>query len=228
MTPEDILLAFSILLLGVEVIKATRMGIRGLMDHILSMILFIVMLVEFLLVARAGTSTFFILMVISLVDVLAGFIITARTAQRDIQIDRTVDPTMSERRPITGLIHEPRFPSARPLAGDRRRRHGRDLASAGDARRHRRDARRRQRGGRGGDRGRRAVRDRAAHDRHRRRLLRADRRARQAGLGLQRLRPLRRQGLDRGAARQGHRARSSRPRRTRSTCRARSRPGTRS
>ena len=94
MTPEDILLAFAILLLGVEVIKATRMGVRGLIDHVLSMILFIVMLVEFLLVQRAGTSTFFILMVISLVDVLAGFIITARTAQRDIQIDRTVDPTV--------------------------------------------------------------------------------------------------------------------------------------
>jgi hypothetical protein len=91
-TPEDIVLAFAVLLLGIEVVKATRMGIRGLMDHILSMILFIVMLVEFLLVGRAGTSTFFILMVISLVDVLAGFIITARTAQRDIQIDRTVDP----------------------------------------------------------------------------------------------------------------------------------------
>ena len=93
-TPEEILLAFSILLLGVEVIKAARTGLRGLMDHILSLILFIVMLVEFLLVARAGTSTFFLLMTISFVDVLAGFIITARTAQRDIQIDRT-DPTMS-------------------------------------------------------------------------------------------------------------------------------------
>ena len=93
-TPEDIILAFAVVLLGVEVVKATRMGIRGLMDHILSMILFIVMLVEFLLVQLAGTSTFFILMVISLVDVLAGFIITARTAQRDIQIDRTADPTV--------------------------------------------------------------------------------------------------------------------------------------
>jgi hypothetical protein len=93
-TPEEILLAFSILLLGVEVIKAARTGLRGLMDHILSLILFIIMLVEFLLVARAGTSTFFLLMTISFVDVLAGFIITARTAQRDIQIDRT-DPTMS-------------------------------------------------------------------------------------------------------------------------------------
>jgi hypothetical protein len=88
-TPEEIFLAFSILLLGIEVIKAARMGLRGLMDHILSMILFVAMLVEFLLVARAGTSTFFLLMTISFVDVLAGFIITARTAQRDIQIDKT-------------------------------------------------------------------------------------------------------------------------------------------
>jgi hypothetical protein len=87
-TTEDIVLTFAILLLGVEVVKATRMGIRGLTDHILSMLLFIAMLVEFLLVARAGTSTFFILMVVSLVDVLAGFIITARTAQRDIAIER--------------------------------------------------------------------------------------------------------------------------------------------
>ena len=93
-TPEDILLGCAIILLGIEVIKATRMGIRGLMDHVLSMLLFIVMLVEFLLVQRAGTSTFFILMVISLVDVLAGFIITARTAQRDIQVEHDVAPTV--------------------------------------------------------------------------------------------------------------------------------------
>jgi hypothetical protein len=93
-TTEDIIVAFAIVLLGAEVIKATRMGLRGIMDHVLSMVLFIVMLVEFLLVARAGTSTFFILMVISLVDVLAGFIITARTAQRDIQIDRADPPVV--------------------------------------------------------------------------------------------------------------------------------------
>lgn len=92
-TPEDILLAFSILLLSVEVMKATRMGVRAIIDHVLSMVLFIAMLIEFLLVKPAGTSTFFILMVISLVDVLAGFIVTARTAQRDIAIDR-IEPTI--------------------------------------------------------------------------------------------------------------------------------------
>ena len=92
-TPEDILLAVAVLLLSVEVMKATRMGVRAIIDHVLSMLLFIVMLVEFLLVKQAGTSTFFILMVVSLVDVMAGFIVTARTAQRDIAIDR-IEPTV--------------------------------------------------------------------------------------------------------------------------------------
>ena len=45
MTWEDILLAFSILLLWVELIKSTRIGMRSVMDHILAMALFIGMLV---------------------------------------------------------------------------------------------------------------------------------------------------------------------------------------
>ena len=87
-TSEDILLTFSILLLALEIMKSTRIGVRTIVDHILSMILFIVMLVEFLIVKQAGTSSFFILMIISLVDVLAGFIVTVRTAKRDIEIER--------------------------------------------------------------------------------------------------------------------------------------------
>ena len=87
-TSEDVIIAFSIILLGLEVIKATRMGIRGLMDHVLSMALFIAMLVEFLLVPQAATSTFFLLMAIALVDVLAGFIVGMRSATRQIEIER--------------------------------------------------------------------------------------------------------------------------------------------
>ncbi|HUD89600.1 MAG TPA: hypothetical protein VMR17_24345, partial [Xanthobacteraceae bacterium] len=75
LTWEDLLLACSILLLWVEIIKSTRIGMRSVMDHLLAMALFIAMLVEFLLVPRAGTSTFFLLMIIALVEVLAGFII---------------------------------------------------------------------------------------------------------------------------------------------------------
>jgi hypothetical protein len=87
LTWEDLLLAFSIFLLWIEIIKSTRMGMRSIMDHILAMALFVAMLVEFLLVRQAGTSAFFLLMVIALVDVLAGFIVSIRSSQRRLEIE---------------------------------------------------------------------------------------------------------------------------------------------
>ena|SRR5215472_2548888 len=87
LTWEDMLIAFSIVLLWIELIKSTRIGMRSVMDHNLSMALFIAMLVEFLLVQRAGTSTFFLLMTISLVDVLAGFTVSVRRSTRQIEVE---------------------------------------------------------------------------------------------------------------------------------------------
>ena len=91
LTWEDVLLALSILLLWIEIIKSTRLGMRSVMDHILAMALFIAMLVEFLLVQQAGTSTFFLLMMIALVDVLSGFIIGMRSGRRQVEIDSVKD-----------------------------------------------------------------------------------------------------------------------------------------
>jgi hypothetical protein len=86
-TYGDVLITLSILLLFVEIMKSTRVGTRGIVDHMLSMLLFIAMIVEFLLIERAATSTFFLIMVTSFVDVLGGFSVSIRTAQRDIGID---------------------------------------------------------------------------------------------------------------------------------------------
>jgi len=87
LTWEDVLIAFSLLLLWVEILKATRIRMRGVVDHFLAMALFIGMLVEFLLVQRAGTSTFFLLMTIGLIDVLAGFVVRVRSAQRQVEVE---------------------------------------------------------------------------------------------------------------------------------------------
>jgi hypothetical protein len=84
---SDILLTIGLLLLFVEILKSTRTGNKAIMDHILSFVLFIVMLGEFMIVRVAATSTFFILMLMSLIDVIAGFSVTIRTAQRDIGIE---------------------------------------------------------------------------------------------------------------------------------------------
>ncbi len=84
---EDIIVALAIILLAVEITKATRIGLRTIIDHVLAMALFIAMLIEFLLVQQAGTSTFFLLTMISLVDVLVGFTVTVRTSQRQVEIE---------------------------------------------------------------------------------------------------------------------------------------------
>jgi len=77
----------SLVFLFGEIVKATRIGTRAVVDHALSLLLFLAMMVEFLLVPQAATATFFLLMAISLVDVLAGFAVTLRTAQRDLMVD---------------------------------------------------------------------------------------------------------------------------------------------
>lgn len=87
MTASDLLIALAILLLFGEMMKATRIGIRTVVDHGLSLILFLGMVVEFVLVPQASTSTFFLLLVLSFIDVLGGFAITLRTAQRDLTVE---------------------------------------------------------------------------------------------------------------------------------------------
>jgi hypothetical protein len=87
MSAGDMLIVLSILLLFGELMKSTRIGIRSVVDHGLSLVLFLAMLVEFILVKQAGTSTFFLLLVISFVDVLGGFAVTLRSAQRDLTVE---------------------------------------------------------------------------------------------------------------------------------------------
>jgi len=84
MSAGDILIALAIILLCGEVMKSTRIGIRTVVDHSLSLLLFLGMLVEFILVKQAATATFFLLLVVSFIDVLGGFAVTLRSAQRDL------------------------------------------------------------------------------------------------------------------------------------------------
>jgi len=83
----DMLVIFSILILFVEIVKATRLGSRSIVDHLLSLILFLVMLGEFMIVKQAATSTFLLLCTLSFVDVIGGFSVTIRTSQRDIALE---------------------------------------------------------------------------------------------------------------------------------------------
>lgn len=86
MTMGDLMVALGLVLLFFEIIKATRVGANSIIDHLLSTFVFIAYLVEFLIVASAAHSVFFILMMIALIDVLAGFTVSIRSATRDVNV----------------------------------------------------------------------------------------------------------------------------------------------
>ena len=80
---DHLVLLLGIGLLCVEIAKATRTGAASIFDHMLSLALFVISLIEFLLWKPTGTSTFFLLMMMMFVDVVGGFTITIRGARRD-------------------------------------------------------------------------------------------------------------------------------------------------
>lgn len=78
LTLSDVLLALGILLLMCEVIKGARPGAKYLTDHLLSLIVFGAAAAEFVLWSKFGTSTYFLLTALSMVDFLSGLALRTR------------------------------------------------------------------------------------------------------------------------------------------------------
>ena len=84
----DLLLAGSLAVLFVELLKSTTSRQVAIVNHSLTMVLFIGCLVEFLLFPAFATSTFSLLALMVLLDVLAGFIVTIVASRREIDFCR--------------------------------------------------------------------------------------------------------------------------------------------
>ena len=80
----DLILIATLITLFIEILKATYTSTASLVDHGLSMLVFIAALIEFIVVPQAATSVFFLMVVAFLIDVIAGFTIGIRVAKRDI------------------------------------------------------------------------------------------------------------------------------------------------
>ena len=85
-TLSDLVVAGTLFLLFIEILKATRTSGNSLIDHVLSTIVFIICIIEFLVVPEAATSLFFFITLIALIDVIAGFSVTIRAARRDFAV----------------------------------------------------------------------------------------------------------------------------------------------
>jgi hypothetical protein len=86
LTSADIFVILGVITLYVEIIKSVRTGTGTIVEHVLSVVVFILFLILFLLVPVAGTSTFMIITLMSLLDVIAGFTITVASARRDFSM----------------------------------------------------------------------------------------------------------------------------------------------
>ena len=78
LTLSDVLLTLGILLLLAEVIKGARPGAKYLTDHLLSLIVFGAAAAEFVLWSKFGTSTYFLLVALSMVDFFSGLALRTR------------------------------------------------------------------------------------------------------------------------------------------------------
>jgi len=82
----DLIVLVTLLVLFTELVKATYTSSISLVDHGLSMVVFVASLVEFLVVGAAATSVFFFILAAVMIDVVAGFTIGIRVARRDLSI----------------------------------------------------------------------------------------------------------------------------------------------
>ena len=82
----DLIILLLFFTLFAELLKATYTSSTSLLDHGLSMLVFVVCLIEFLMVPQAYTSVFFFIVIATLIDVVAGYTIGIRVARRDLAI----------------------------------------------------------------------------------------------------------------------------------------------
>jgi hypothetical protein len=115
-TLSDVLIALGILLLMFEIIKGARPGSKYFMDHLLSLVVFAGAAAEFVMLPQFGTSTYFLLTMLALVDFLSGIALRARRSARLAPADAPA-PRGKRQRDIAA--EQPRFdpePAVPPAA----------------------------------------------------------------------------------------------------------------
>ena len=110
-TLSDVLLTLGILLLLAEVIKGARPGAKYLTDHLLSLIVFGAAAAEFAPWPKFGTSTFFLLTALALVDFLSG--LALRTRRRAVAVAAPA-PSKKSAANAEAPAAEPQFPAPSP------------------------------------------------------------------------------------------------------------------
>ena len=87
LTAGDLMVIGGLLILLAEVFRATTIEKKAITNHVVSIVVLLIYAVEFFVVDDVGTSMFFILTMIALIDVLAGVVVTIRLVTRDFSYE---------------------------------------------------------------------------------------------------------------------------------------------
>jgi hypothetical protein len=82
----DFVIFMTLVFLFIEVAKSTRTTSMEVVNHGLSMLVFVVCLIEFVTMQKFATSTFFLITAMSAFDVVAGFTVSIVAAKRDLGV----------------------------------------------------------------------------------------------------------------------------------------------
>ncbi|MEO6946152.1 MAG: hypothetical protein ABI146_07790 [Nitrobacter sp.] len=127
-TLGDVLLALGIVLLLFEVMKGSRPGGKYVTDHLLSLAVFAGAAAEFVMLPQFGSSTYFMLTLLALVDLLSGVALRTRRPARAVAVplQRAPEAVASEPRfdpapvsapvPVSSPAPVPAVPTAAPVA----------------------------------------------------------------------------------------------------------------
>jgi hypothetical protein len=83
-TWSGIFILFGVMVLFFELLKSTRTSTASQIEHLFSIMVFVIGLMLFLFLEKAGTSTFLIITLMSLLDAGAGIFISISSARRDV------------------------------------------------------------------------------------------------------------------------------------------------
>ena len=90
----DLMIVAGIVFLFIEILNSSRPSRNTITNHVISTVVLIVYIIEFILADIAANSVFFVLTIISLFDVIAGFTVTIKSATRDINFGQSMDGGM--------------------------------------------------------------------------------------------------------------------------------------
>jgi hypothetical protein len=111
-TLGDILIALGVVLLLLEVMKGARPGAKYLTDHLLSLVVFAAAAAEFVMWPKFGSSIYFLLTLLALVEFLSGVSLHTRRG-RVVVVPAVVEPRPPPRRRLPSIMPKPSRPVSR-------------------------------------------------------------------------------------------------------------------